>query len=74
MRGIFDSLEHLRFVAEGGLTKEESFAGFQVKLGQQADDQGDGAASEMAVTTEDRSPAWACQGLESLVVKGLWEQ
>ncbi|KAF9018211.1 hypothetical protein BGZ52_004461, partial [Haplosporangium bisporale] len=64
-------LKHLRFVAEGGLTKEESFAVFRAKLEQQADDQGDGAASEMAATAEDKSPVWACQGLESLVIKGM---
>ncbi|KAI9233339.1 MAG: hypothetical protein BYD32DRAFT_465440 [Podila humilis] len=69
--GSLIALKHLRFVAEGGLTKEESFAVFRAKLGQQADDQGDGAALEMAATAEDKSPVWACQGLESLVINGM---
>ncbi|KAF9314360.1 hypothetical protein BG003_004271 [Podila horticola] len=70
--GSLTALKHLRFVAEGGFAKEDSFAIFRDKLGRQ-DDQGDDDESETAVTTiENVSPAWACQGLESLVIKGLW--
>ncbi|KAG0034548.1 hypothetical protein BGZ82_005706 [Podila clonocystis] len=70
--GSLAALKSLRFVAEGGLAKEDSFAIFQGKLGRQ-DDQGDEDELETTVaTTEDISPAWVCQVLESLVIKGVW--
>ncbi|KAG0080118.1 hypothetical protein BGZ92_000766 [Podila epicladia] len=71
--GSLTTLRRLRFVAEGGMTKQESFAIFRDKLGREDEDQGDGAGSETLVATiDDTSPAWVCQNLESLVIQGLW--
>ncbi|KAG0013684.1 hypothetical protein BGZ81_000882 [Podila clonocystis] len=69
--GSLPSLRSLRFVAEGGLAKEDSFAIFRDNLGRQ-NYQGDDELETMVATTENICPAWACQDLESLVIKGLW--
>lgn len=76
LRQILDklpALQHLRFIAHNVLAKEDSFSIFQERFGQGDPlQQPENDSSLEATASTDRGPGWACQGLESLILGGLW--